>query len=246
MGGNITTTTAGHYEGFGIYNNGWNEAAPWKIFFCGDFDSPPSLVKTFLATSALGNTLASYDTTASRNSTARLGAVFTFNSTSVVSRVGVSFISSAQACSNRDDQIQAGTALSAVTASTEAAWNNQVLSKITTTDTNITNLNLLYSSMYFMHLLPSNRTGENPLWQSAEPYYDDLFTLWDLFRCTTSLLHVLQPTMYEGYIRSLIDVWRNEGYMPDARSSNFNGASQGGSNADNGERFFLSGDTYCQ
>jgi len=38
---------------------------------------------------------------------------------------------------------------------------------------------------------------------------------------------------YTEYIRSLIDVWRNEGYMPDARSSFWNGATQGGSNCDN-------------
>lgn len=233
MGGNITTTTAGHYEGWGTYNNGWNEAPAWTIFFCGDFDSPPSLVKTFLATNALGATLASYSTTPQVSSTARLGAVFTFNATTVVSRVGISFISSAQACSNRDSQIPEGTTLSTVVSSTKAIWNSEVLSKITTTDTNVTNLNLLYSSLYFMHLLPSNRTGENPIWQSAEPYYDDLFTLWDLHRCTTALVHILQPTMYEGYIRSLIDVWRHVGFMPDARSSNFNGVSQGGSNADN-------------
>ncbi|KAB8303439.1 hypothetical protein EYC80_004864 [Monilinia laxa] len=84
-----------------------------------------------------------------------------------------------------------------------------------------------------MHLLPSNRTGENPLWNSSEPYYDDTFTTWDLFRCTFSLLHILQPVAYEEYIRSLIDIFRFEGYMPDARSSNFNGATQGGSNSDN-------------
>ena len=36
------------------------------------------------------------------------------------------------------------------------------------TDTNT--LELLYSSLYGMHLIPSNRTGENPLWESSEPY----------------------------------------------------------------------------
>lgn len=39
--------------------------------------------------------------------------------------------------------------------------------------------------------------------------------------------------MYEEFIRSLVDIWRHEGFMPDARSSFFNGATQGGSNADN-------------
>ena len=46
-------------------------------------------------------------------------------------------------------------------------------------------------------------------------------------------MQILQPVSYEEQIRSLIDVWRNEGYMPDARSSNWNGRSQGGSSADN-------------
>ena len=87
--------------------------------------------------------------------------------------------------------------------------------------------------LYGMHLLPTNKTGENPLWTSTEPYYDDIFTLWDLFRCHTPLFHIFQPEHYEAYIRSLIDVYRNVGWMPDARSSNFNGRSQGGSNADN-------------
>lgn len=61
---------------------------------------------------------------------------------------------------------------------TKAAWNEQVLSKITTTTTNTTNLELLYTSLYFMHLIPTNQTGENPSWNSPEPYYQDIFTLW--------------------------------------------------------------------
>ncbi len=116
---------------------------------------------------------------------------------------------------------------------TKTAWNSQVLSKITTTSTNTTNLELLYTSLYFMNLLPTNQTGENPGWTSVEPYYSDIFTLWDDFRCSTSLLHILEPTVYEEHIRSMIDIYRHDGYMPDARSSNYNGRTQGGSNADN-------------
>lgn len=81
--------------------------------------------------------------------------------------------------------------------------------------------------------MPSNRTGENPLWESSEPYYDDIVTLWDLFRSATPLIQILQPVAYEEEIRSMIDIWRHDGYMPDGRSSNFNGRTQGGSNADN-------------
>lgn len=33
-GGNITISSDGHYEGAGVYNNGWNEAPDWTIYFC--------------------------------------------------------------------------------------------------------------------------------------------------------------------------------------------------------------------
>lgn len=231
LGGNVTTSDT-HYEGYGDYNNGWNRAPDWRIYFCGYFDTPAS-VKTFVGQNENGSTVVNYSNVPSVASTARLGAVFSFNSTTITSRVGISFISTSQACSNVNSQIPNGTTLSNLTTNAIQSWNEEVLSKVTTTETNLSNLQLLYSSIYFMHLLPSNRTGENPLWNSTEPYYDDTFTTWDLFRCTFALLHIFQPNMYEEYIRSLIDIFRFEGYMPDARSSNFNGATQGGSNSDN-------------
>lgn len=110
---------------------------------------------------------------------ARLGAVFTFDNTNVVSRVGVSFISEAQACANVEEQIPEGTTLEETQEATRAAWNAEVLSKVTTTDTNETMKTQLYTALYFMNLLPTNKTGENPLWNSTEPYYDDIFTFWD-------------------------------------------------------------------
>lgn len=117
--------------------------------------------------------------------------------------------------------------------STKDVWNSQILSKVTTSATNSTSLELLYTSLYFMNLIQTNQTGENPGWSSTEPYYSDIFTFWDLFRCSTSLLQILRPDVYEEQIRSLIDIFRHEGYMPDARSSNYNGRTQSGSNADN-------------
>ena len=69
-------------------------------------------------------------------------------------------------------------AFDAVVSQTKAVWNAEVLSRITTTTTNTTNLELLYTSLYFMHLIPTNQTGENPSWASTEPYYQDIFTFW--------------------------------------------------------------------
>ncbi|KAI0140091.1 glycoside hydrolase family 92 protein [Hypoxylon sp. NC0597] len=236
LGGNISVTTTNggiRYQGSGSYDNGWNRAPKWTVYFCGYFDQPATF-KTFLGKNSTGEDLADYSTSSTQESEARLGAVFTFKSSEVTSRVGVSFISADQACGNVDREIPAGTTLETLEDNVKTAWNDQVLSKITTTDTsNTTRLQLLYSSLYHMSLIPTNKTGENPLWSSSEPYYDDIFTFWDLFRCTTSLFHILQPVAYEEFIRSLVDIWRHDGFLPDARSSFFNGATQGGSNGDN-------------
>lgn len=52
----------------------------------------------------------------------------------------------------------------------------------------MTKLNQLYSALYFMHLLPTNKTGENPGWKSEEPYYDDIFTFWDIVLLPSNFL----------------------------------------------------------
>lgn len=164
---------------------GWNRAGPWTVYFCGYFDAPASY-KTFIGTSLNSSTLAEFSNKTSYSSqTARLGTLFTFQQQSVISRVGVSFVSETQACANVKAEIPQGTSLATVRQGTRDAWNSQVLQKVTTTETNVTKLNQLYSALYFMHLLPTNKTGENPLWKSSEPYYDDIFTFWDTVSCTS-------------------------------------------------------------
>ncbi|KAL8989847.1 MAG: hypothetical protein Q9169_008268, partial [Polycauliona sp. 2 TL-2023] len=162
-----------------------------------------------------------------------VGAVFTFDEREVKSTVGISWISSAKACRFADEEIPPGTTVEDLAAAAKANWNTQVFSKIKPDTEDIEALELLYTSLYGMHLMPTNRTGENPKWESAEPYYDDFVSMWDLFRCSTSLMQILQPVAFEEQIRALIDIWRHDGYMPDGRSSNYNGRTQGGSNVHN-------------
>jgi putative alpha-1,2-mannosidase len=252
LGGEIHIEDDGQqYTGYGTWGGGWNRGAPFTVYFCGDFDTPPDETKTFRGRNT--DPMARYhtfsnepyqqpifgnDSEASGQLNDRIGALFswtTSSSATVRSRVGVSFISAEKACRFRDDEIPSWSLDDIVTAAVEE-WNRDVFSKIKvpTDDTqNRTNLVLLYSSLYFMHLMPSDRSGENPLWESDEPSWDDFYTAWDIFRCTTTLYHIIQPAYYEEMIRALIDIWRFEGYMPDGRSGNYNGMVQGGSNADN-------------
>jgi predicted alpha-1,2-mannosidase len=229
-GGSFSISKDGHYTGSGIYNNGWNLSPDWTIYFCGKFSQKPLQAYTFIST---GNTTVTNNGTSHVGGSGRLGGVFTFAGRSLTSRVGISFISTTKACANLDKEITETTASDTLVKNAKARWNAEVLDKVQVSTDNKTDLQLLYSSMYGMFLIPSNKTGENPGWNSTEPYYDDVFTLWDTHRCHTSLFQIVQPTAYEQFIRSLIDIWRHDGFMPDARSSNFNGRVQGGSNADN-------------
>ncbi|KAL2840796.1 glycosyl hydrolase family 92-domain-containing protein [Aspergillus pseudoustus] len=232
-GGNFTVFPDGHYEGRGIYDNGWNRSPNWAIYFCGYFDNDIVSNKTYTGTDQDGSTQQdSGSATASTGST-RVGGLYSFDDKTVISRVGISWISASRACQHVQNEIPPEKDFQSVVSDAAFEWEDIVFSKVTTTTTNETSLALLYSSLYFMHLIPTNQTGENPNWESEEPYYQDIFTFWDTFRCSTALMQILQPVAYEEQIRSLIDIWRFDGYLPDGRSSNYNGRSQGGSNADN-------------
>lgn len=106
-----------------------------------------------------------------------------------MSRVGVSFISADQACDSVNREIPRGKTLSEVRKETREVWDTEVFGKVTTKETNVTKLNQLYTALYFSHLLPTNKTGENPLWESDEPYYDDIFTFWDIVSVTLKVLY---------------------------------------------------------
>lgn len=226
-GGTFKLLNDGHYEGSGTYNGGWNLSPDWTIYFCGRFNQNAAESRIF------AENITTNDSSTYVASAVRLGGVFSFGETEITSRVGISFLSTMKACQNLDDEIDDAASIHSLTNAAKVRWNEDIFNKIQISSNTTEDLELLYSSLYGMFLIPSNRTGENPAWSTGEPYYDDVFTLWDTHRCHTSLFQIVQPTAYEEFIRSLIDIWRHDGFMPDARSSNFNGRVQGGSNADN-------------
>ncbi|RYN41448.1 hypothetical protein AA0112_g2098 [Alternaria arborescens] len=238
------------YTGYTSIAGGWNIGAPVTVYVCGEFDSLPDEARAFKGknTFPASRYFRSFNNATTprptyTGSTARsgpmndrVGAVFTWsNATEIKSRVGISFKSVDKACAYKNSELSSWS-IEDTAQATRDEWNRDVFSKIrvdTSESANKTRLALLYSSLYFMHLIPSERVGENPLWESDEPSWDDFYTMWDLFRNQVSLWHLIQPSYYESMIRSLIDMFKQEGYLPDGRSGNYNGLVQGGSNADN-------------
>ncbi|CCO27730.1 hypothetical protein BN14_01717 [Rhizoctonia solani AG-1 IB] len=199
----------GGYSGSAWYDLGWNQGEAWQIFFCANV---PALSPY-------------YDIYASDN--LAIGALFSWefestNGLEIESRVGVSFISAEKACQFVKDEVPWTKSFNATVQTVKDTWNREILSSITVPaengPANDTLLGLLYTHLYGTALMPTDRTNENPgKWNSKEPYYDDWYTMWDIFRCTTPFYHLVYTNRYVDMLRSIIDTWRFDGYLPDGR-----------------------------
>ena len=93
----------------------------------------------------------------------------------ILARVGVSLISSNQACSNAESEIPSFDFIAIQTAA-ESTWRNKispiVVSRTGLDESVLTNF---YSGIYRTMVNPQDYTGENPLWQSDEPYFDSFY-----------------------------------------------------------------------
>lgn len=90
---------------------------------------------------------------------------------------------------------------------------------------------MFYTALYHTMLMPVDKTGENPKW-TERPYYDDYYAIWDTYRTSTPLITLLDEEREAAIVNSLLNIYKREGYMPDARSGDCNGRTQGGSDAD--------------
>ncbi len=143
--------------------------------------------------------------------------------------VGISLVSIAQA--RRNAQYILGQDFEQVRASLVNAWD-LALGVVRIDGVSPERRQIFYTALYHTMLMPSNRTGENPLWTSSEPYYDDYYCIWDTFRTSSPLLTLIAERRQTEIVRALVDLYRHEGWMPDARSGNANGRTQGGSDGD--------------
>jgi predicted alpha-1,2-mannosidase len=207
---------------------GWNkQPVPYTVYFYAKTDTPADSWGTWL-----DGKLTSGSKSAS-GSAPTCGAWLTFpaqTSRTVLMKIGISFISVEQARRNLETEIP-GFDFEAVHAAAVAEWN-LALRNIEIEGATPEQMRMFSTALYHTMLMPTDRTGENPLWKSAEPYYDDYYAIWDIFRSSGPLLTLIAPGRQTAIVRALVDLYRHEGWLPDARSGNYNGRTQGGSNAE--------------
>jgi len=160
------------------------------------------------------------------------GAYLTFapGAKPVLVKVGISFVSIEQAKSNALHEIS-GFDFDGTRKAVVEAWDKQ-LSTIQVEGGDPDERQQFTTGLYHSLLMPVDRTGENPLWQSSTPYYDDFFCIWDTFRSSSPLLTLIAPKHQTEILQSLLEIQDHDGFLPDGRSGNFSGRTQGGSNAE--------------
>lgn len=226
VGSEIRIISDTEVEGFNRVRHGWNFGGPYTVYFYARFEKAAKSTGTWKNGELFPAEKVQYD------SNDKTGAWFTFDTKEgevLRLKVGISFLSTAKAKTNLDESI-AHWDFERTKKEAADKWNS-ILSKIDISGTD-EQKTVFYTSMYHAYLMPVNRTGENPKWKSDAPHYDDFYAIWDTYRTPHPLMTILTPDKQVDMINSLLDIYKYEGYMPDARSGMDNGRTQGGSDAD--------------
>ena len=189
-------------RGWSSVRGGWNNGGPYTVYFYLVSDVP------------FGNVIVQDS----------LYAIAYLSEMKANVKVGISFVSMDKAQQNViqdsfDEQL----------VKLRKAWNEK-LRKIEITGTD-KQKRMFYTGIYHTMLMPVDKSGENPHF-SATPYYDDYYAIWDTYRTSMPLLTLIDEDRQRDMVNSLLNIYEHDGYMPDARSGNWNGRTQGGSNAE--------------
>ena len=230
VGSEIEVVSDTEIQGYTRIRGGWNNGGAYTVYFCLVSDAPFSKMKTWRIPGRdvmHGASLIGESRTQSDDGS-KTGAMVSFNADTVNLKIGISFVSSLKAKANIPVN-DFDTQLSQL----RCAWND-LFARInigsTLSDANRMK-RMFYTALYHAMLMPVDRSGENPLW-SDSPYYDDYYAIWDTYRTSSPLITIIDSARERNIVNSLLHIYRRDGYMPDARSGNCNGRTQGGSNAE--------------
>ncbi len=227
VGSEIEIISDTEVRGYSRIRGGWNNGSAYTVYFYAVTDQPFSICGTWKGNSIDPNLKVQFD------SGEKTGAYLIFENTkseTIQMKVGISFISSLKAKHNIDNEIPHWD-FNRVVKEAQDKWE-ALISRIKIDESaSIEQKTMFYTALYHTMLMPVDRTDENPKWKSSDPYYDDFYALWDTYRTSLPMITLISPTRQSKIVNSLLNIYQHEGYMPDARSGNCNGRTQGGSNA---------------
>lgn len=228
VGSEITVVSDTEVAGYSRIRGGWNNGDAYTVYFYARTSQPISHFSTWKGETLFPGKSEQFD------SGEKTGVLLAFGNSETHElqvKVGISFISSLKAKENIFKEIphwQFKDALKQI----RSRWE-QLLSRIEVdSEASEDKKKMFYTALYHTMLMPVDRTGENPQWISDLPYYDDFYAIWDTFRTSNPLITLIAPSREVAIVNALLNIYTHDGFMPDARSGNSNGRTQGGSNAE--------------
>lgn len=212
--------------GYSRIRGGWNNGRAYTVYFYLTTDIPAAKTATW-KDGAISEARSQYDS--GKKTGALLGFPISCDTLNV--RIGISFISALKAKENLIACTE-GKNFDTIRKELLDSWDN-LLGRITLNPSTPERLKrMFYTGLYHTMIMPVDRTGENPLWTDPVPYYDDFYAIWDTYRSSTPMITLIDPKREADIVNSLVNICKRDGFMPDARSGNANGRTQGGSNAE--------------
>ncbi len=137
-------------------------------------------------------------------------------------RMGISYVSTENARLNLDAEQPEGTTFDAVRERARKQWNDD-LGRIRVEGGTEEQRTVFYTALYHTLIHPNllnDVNGEYPLMErsgevgTADGDRYTVFSLWDTYRNVHQLLTLVYPERQTGMVRSMIDIYREWGWMP--------------------------------
>lgn len=183
--------TSGLLVGWGSYNGGFGSLKPYHVYFSIQADVPLEATEV---------------TDKQQNA---LYARIPVTKNEVNLKIAVSMKSIQQACRFLHDELE-NVSLEEVKLLAKNAWDN-MLGKITVSTDSPDEKRLFYTTFYHSLVMPRDRSGDNPSWESDQPYFDDHFCIWDTWRTKYPLMTLLDESFVSRSIQSFIDRFEHNG-----------------------------------
>ncbi len=224
-GGRIRILSPGSLEGEGLYFTADMEfKKAYKAYFYAELSRPADSFGVWKNGEILENrSFAECDPSENRRS--RLGAFLNFETSApetLLVKVGVSYVSCAQAKANLEAEVPGWDFDGAVTAC-KNAWN-EYLSRIGVSGGDEKEKVKFYSALYRAANSPvdinehgvyaTGASGEQETMVSPRGFYCEDWALWDTARTTHPLAALIEPERCPDMCETFIDIYRRGGWLP--------------------------------
>ncbi|KDN55812.1 GH92 family glycosyl hydrolase [Flavobacterium seoulense] len=228
VGSQVEVISDTEVRGYTKIRGGWNNGSTYTVYFSAVFEQPFINFSTWKGETFFPNEKNQVD------NGKKTGAMLFFENLAnktLNMKIGISFISSLKARENIDKEIPHWDFKKEL-AETQQKWENLLQRVEVEKEASVEKKTMFYTGLYHTMLMPVDRTGENPLWENDSPYYDDFYAIWDTYRSSSPLITLLDPKREIDIVNAMLQIYKRDGYLPEARSGNANGRTQGGSNAE--------------